>query len=154
QGTITQGGGDTLTVARLFAHGEAGVTLTEPGNTVSNVLGGTIVAGAAFSFTNSGNLTIGVPFSPDGITTNGGASAVNTINGGLTVLKTVSANGGDVNVQSAGNIVFGNGSIETSGGNATLTTGSSGAVQSNTGTTDVIASTLSVSAGSGGIGVS
>ena len=76
EGTITQTAGSTLTTSALFAIGDAGVTLNEAGNTVTDLNGETTnIAGSAFSFTNSTSLSVsgGGVFGPFGIATAGGA---------------------------------------------------------------------------------
>jgi hypothetical protein len=95
QGTVTQGTGDTLNVTSLYAQGNAGVTLTEKANSVTNLSGAT--AGHGFSYTNTGNLTVArvPPFANVGIVTSGGA-VVLTLSGGstLTVTNAIDTTGG------------------------------------------------------------
>jgi hypothetical protein len=102
-GSITQATGANIAGPQLqiIDTGGAGsaVTLTNVGNSVGTLaadLTGT-ASGVPFSFTNAGPLTVGTvaaTTTTNGITTNNGNIAVNTVNGTLTVSQAVNAGSG------------------------------------------------------------
>ncbi len=94
--TITQSSGASLAVTNLVAAGAAGVTLTDPGNTVS-LLAADASVGSAISFVNSTGFTVGsvdtgLPFGLGvGVNSSHGAIALTALGGGsvLTVNSAV-----------------------------------------------------------------
>jgi len=88
-GTVTQTGGSHLTVPSLNAFGSTGVTLTNAGNAVSNLTGGTDSA-SSFSFVDSVNLIVGgIPaVSPSDLETSGGSVSLTLAAGKVLTVNT------------------------------------------------------------------
>ena len=97
-GSISQNAGDSLTVANLLAAVAQGVTLIDPGNTVTTLAGASL---NSFQFVNAGSLTIGTVDSGlgsgfgVGIMTGGGAVNVTASGAGnlLTVAQPINTEG-------------------------------------------------------------
>ena len=161
----------TIAVADLVVRAVNAVTLTNANDVSANTLAADVTgAGQGFSFVNSGDLTIGTVDGVSGITTNGGAIAVSTTNGDLTVNQpvrttasggtitlsstgaftsnaagTVSTQGGALNIVAGGDATIG-GDIFIGGGVGGISISSAGSVQVNAGV-------AVVGQGTGGIAV-
>ncbi|MFV0436114.1 MAG: YDG domain-containing protein [Desulfopila sp.] len=141
-----------LTADELLLHGTGAFTLTNAGNSVGTIAGGsTATRLASLSFTNAGALTIGAVGTTDGITASGDV-LVETLTGDLTLAKGVATGS-----TSLGAVLLNAGKLAAAGtatggnilvtGSPTVTAGTggtirllSGGIAGSTGLTDLVGS--------------
>jgi hypothetical protein len=135
-GTLTQTPGSTLTVASLNAFGGNGVTLTEAGNNVGHLTGGTF-SSSSVTFVDSANLTVGgIPsLFPNELVSEGGAISVTLAPGrSLTVDTSIDTTNSGLDPAGANvtliadNMTLSSTITGGTGGMVTLTTASAGQI--------------------------
>ena len=127
-GTITQGGGNTITETNLSVNAVNAVTLTQA-NAVTTFSGTVSTAGQALQFTDANGFTVGTVDGIVGVTTNNANAALIANAGNIIIDNNITVGTGNVGIQAtAGTISQNAGDVITAAG---LTVRSQGAITLN-----------------------
>ena len=115
-GTITQGGGNTITETNLSVNAVNAVTLTQA-NAVTTFSGTVSTAGQALQFTDANGFTVGTVDGIVGVTTNNANAALIANAGNIIIDNNITVGTGNVGIQAtAGTISQNAGDVITAAG--------------------------------------